>query len=47
MTSTPDGRTIRLIFKRPPDGGWATTLEDVTEGRRVQAGSSISPITTR
>jgi diguanylate cyclase (GGDEF)-like protein len=37
VTSTPDGRTIRLISKRSPDGGWATTLEDVTEGRRVQA----------
>ena len=37
MTSTPDGRSIRLIFKRSPDGGWATTMEDVTEGRRVQA----------
>ena len=31
VTSTPDGRTIRLIYKRSPDGGWATTLEDVTE----------------
>ena len=37
MTSTPDGRTIRMIFKRSPGGGWATTTEDVTEGRRVQA----------
>jgi diguanylate cyclase (GGDEF)-like protein len=37
VTSTPDGRTIRLIFKRSPDGGWAATLEDVTEGRRDQA----------
>ena len=37
FTTTPDGRTIRLIFKRLPDGGWATTLEDVTEGRRDQA----------
>jgi diguanylate cyclase (GGDEF)-like protein len=37
VTSTPDGRTIRLIFKRSLDGGWATTLEDVTEGRRDQA----------
>ena len=37
VTSTPDGRTIRLIFQRSPDGGWATTLEDVTEGRRDQA----------
>ena len=37
VTSTPDGRTIRLIYKRSPNGGWATTLEDVTEVRRVQA----------
>ena len=37
VISTPDGRTIRLIYKRSPDGGWATTLEDVTERRRVQA----------
>ena len=36
-TTTPDGRTIQLIYQRSPDGGWATTLEDVTEGRRVQA----------
>ena len=36
-TTTPDGRTIRLIYQRSPDGGWATTLEDVTEARRVQA----------
>jgi diguanylate cyclase (GGDEF)-like protein len=35
-TTTPDGRTIRLIYQRSPDGGWATTLEDVTEARRVQ-----------
>ncbi|MCK1512684.1 EAL domain-containing protein [Bradyrhizobium sp. 190] len=37
VTSTPDGRAIRLIFKRSQDGGWAATLEDVTEGRRDQA----------
>ena len=37
VISTPDGRTIRLIYQRSPDGGWATTLEDVTEGRRDQA----------
>ncbi|MGH6713416.1 MAG: bifunctional diguanylate cyclase/phosphodiesterase [Bradyrhizobium sp.] len=36
-TMTPDGRTIQLIYQRSPDGGWATTLEDVTERRRVQA----------
>ncbi|WP_433995917.1 bifunctional diguanylate cyclase/phosphodiesterase [Bradyrhizobium genosp. L] len=37
VVTTPDGRNIRLIYKRSPDGGWATTLEDVTEGRRAQA----------
>jgi len=37
VTTTPDGRTIRLVYKRSPDGGWATTLEDVTERRRVEA----------
>ncbi len=37
VIATPDGRTIRLIYKRSPDGGWATTLEDVTEGQRDQA----------
>ena len=37
VIATPDGRSIRLIYKRSPDGGWATTLEDVTERRRVQA----------
>ena len=47
-TTTPDGRTIRLIYQRSPDGGWATTLEDVTEAAaRSRPGSSISPITTR
>ena len=37
VTAMPDGRLIRLIYKRSPDGGWATTLEDVTEHRRVAA----------
>jgi len=37
VISTPDGRMIRLIYKRSPDGGWATTMEDVTERRRVAA----------
>jgi diguanylate cyclase (GGDEF)-like protein len=37
VITTPEGRTIRLIYKRSPDGGWATTLEDITERRRVQA----------
>ena len=37
VISVPDGRMIRLIYKRSPDGGWATTLEDITERRRVEA----------
>ena len=37
VVTMPDGRTVRLIYKRSADGGWATTVEDVTEGRRVQA----------
>ncbi|WGS23518.1 MULTISPECIES: EAL domain-containing protein [unclassified Bradyrhizobium] len=37
VIATPDGRNIRLIYKRSPDGGWCATLEDVTEGRRAQA----------
>jgi diguanylate cyclase (GGDEF)-like protein len=37
VIATPDGRNIRLICKRSSDGGWATTLEDVTERRRVEA----------
>ena len=36
VITTPDGRMIRLIYKRSPDGGWATTLEDVTERRRFE-----------
>jgi diguanylate cyclase (GGDEF)-like protein len=37
VITVPDERNIRLVYKRSADGGWATTLEDVTEGRRVQA----------
>src|SRR5205085_12494160 len=37
VITMPDERTVRLIYKRSADGGWATTVEDVTEGRRVQA----------
>jgi diguanylate cyclase (GGDEF)-like protein len=37
VISVPDGRMFRLIYKRSPDGGWATTMEDVTERRRVAA----------
>ncbi len=41
-STTPDGRNIHLIYRRSPDGGWATTLEDVTDGRRAQAQDRIS-----
>jgi len=37
LVDVPDGRKIRLIYKRSPDGGWATTLEDVTERSRFEA----------
>jgi len=37
VIGVPDGRVIRLIYKRSPDGGWATTVEDITERRRVEA----------
>jgi len=37
VISVPDGRMFRLIYKRSPGGGWATTMEDVTERRRVAA----------
>jgi diguanylate cyclase (GGDEF)-like protein len=30
------GRTIHLLYHALPDGGWVTTLEDVTEQRRSQ-----------
>jgi diguanylate cyclase (GGDEF)-like protein len=33
----PDGRKIKLVYKRSPDGGWATTLEDITERSRFEA----------
>jgi diguanylate cyclase (GGDEF)-like protein len=37
VISVPDGRTIRLVYKRSPDGGWATTMEDVSERARFEA----------
>jgi diguanylate cyclase (GGDEF)-like protein len=37
VISVPDGRTMRLVYKRSPDGGWATTMEDVTERTRFEA----------
>ncbi|MEZ5819938.1 MAG: EAL domain-containing protein [Bradyrhizobium sp.] len=37
VVDVPDGRVIHVIYKRSPDGGWATTVEDITERRRVEA----------
>jgi diguanylate cyclase (GGDEF)-like protein len=37
VISVPDGRTMRLVYKRSGDGGWATTMEDVTERTRFEA----------
>ena len=37
VISVPDGRIIRLVYKRSADGGWATTLEDITERARFEA----------
>jgi diguanylate cyclase (GGDEF)-like protein len=32
----PDGRSIRLVRRTLDDGGWVTTLEDITERRRAE-----------
>jgi diguanylate cyclase (GGDEF)-like protein len=37
LIDLPDGRRIKLVYKRSPDGGWATTLEDITERSRFEA----------
>jgi diguanylate cyclase (GGDEF)-like protein len=37
VLSVPDGRKIRLVYKRLPDGGFATTFEDVTDRSRFEA----------
>jgi len=37
VISVPDGRTMRVVHKRSPDGGWAATMEDVTERSRFEA----------
>jgi diguanylate cyclase (GGDEF)-like protein len=36
MIDTADGRIIELLYHTLPDGGWVTTLEDVTDQRRSQ-----------
>ena len=37
VLSVPDGRTMRVVYRRSGDGGWAATMEDVTERTRFEA----------
>jgi diguanylate cyclase (GGDEF)-like protein/PAS domain S-box-containing protein len=34
---TPDGRAIQVVYKNSSDGGFTSTLEDVTERQRTEA----------
>jgi hypothetical protein len=34
--ATPDGRSIQILVQKSGDGGWASTLEDITERRRAE-----------
>jgi diguanylate cyclase (GGDEF)-like protein/PAS domain S-box-containing protein len=34
---TPDGRSIQVVYKNSSDGGFTSTLEDVTERQRTEA----------
>jgi diguanylate cyclase (GGDEF)-like protein len=36
QTDTPDGRTIQIVNKPVPGGGWVATHEDVTARRRAE-----------
>ncbi|MEH2481684.1 diguanylate cyclase (GGDEF)-like protein [Nitrobacteraceae bacterium AZCC 2146] len=36
ILSTPDGRSIQILYQTSADGGWASTLEDITERRRSE-----------
>ncbi|MET0722594.1 MAG: EAL domain-containing protein [Tardiphaga sp.] len=36
ILATPDGRSIQIVYQRSVDGGWASTLEDITERRRSE-----------
>jgi diguanylate cyclase (GGDEF)-like protein len=37
VLAIPDGRSIQIVYKNSSDGGFATTLEDVTERQRSEA----------
>jgi diguanylate cyclase (GGDEF)-like protein len=36
ILTTPDGRSIQILYQKSADGGWASTLEDITERRRSE-----------
>jgi diguanylate cyclase (GGDEF)-like protein len=36
VVETPNGRSIQIVNQPLADGGWLTTLEDITERRRVE-----------
>jgi diguanylate cyclase (GGDEF)-like protein len=36
VLATPDGRSIQILYQKSADGGWASTLEDITERRRSE-----------
>jgi diguanylate cyclase (GGDEF)-like protein len=36
VLTTPDGRSIQILVQKSADGGWASTLEDITERKRSE-----------
>jgi diguanylate cyclase (GGDEF)-like protein len=36
IMDTAEGRSIQVLYRPLPHGGWVTTLEDITERRRVE-----------
>jgi diguanylate cyclase (GGDEF)-like protein len=36
ILDAPDGSSIQVLYRPLPDGGWVTTLEDITERRRAE-----------
>lgn len=44
---TADGRTMNVIERPVPGGGWVVTHEDISESRQAAAASPISPGTIR
>lgn len=36
LLTTPDGRSIQILVQRSEDGGWASTLEDITDRKRSE-----------